>query len=223
MLFSLVIGLSAPIFTSFNLILLLDPEKSGTFRQFCDKNRGRLGPQGDTLSRGRLVLGTVSSGDGSSRGRFVQGSFRPGTLRAGTHRQGTLVHDSHTPFKIAGIMVMTDVPTQMVVTVHWAPEFTDISPDVELLPSQMNICVHWTPTNGGMLQHMESVPLLPDSVANCWALDKPGNRFRLVTNNEAVLATLGFLLHKDEPQAVRVTIITHTSYRVAKRGRARLS
>jgi hypothetical protein len=46
-------------------------------------------PQGGALSWGRLVLGMLFPGDGSSRGQFLQGSFLLRTLRAGTHLPGT--------------------------------------------------------------------------------------------------------------------------------------
>jgi hypothetical protein len=50
----------------------------------------------DALSRGRLVPGTFSPGDGSSRGHDgVQGSFHPGTLRPGTLLVGILRARTH--------------------------------------------------------------------------------------------------------------------------------
>jgi hypothetical protein len=65
------------------------PKKSGTFRPLREKNRGRIVcPQGDALSRERIVQGTVRPGDGSSRGRIVQGEDRPGDISSGDASYG---------------------------------------------------------------------------------------------------------------------------------------
>jgi hypothetical protein len=49
------------------------PKKSGTFRQFRLKNRGRI----------VCLQGALGHGNASSWGRFVQGTFSPGSVRPG--------------------------------------------------------------------------------------------------------------------------------------------
>jgi hypothetical protein len=61
------------------------PKSRGRFVRLVEKS-GR-----DCLSpRGRIVLGTLCPGNASSRGRFVQGTFRLGMHRPGTDRPGII-------------------------------------------------------------------------------------------------------------------------------------